>query len=154
MIYISREGKIKLEEKLRSIEMEVLETYRLMGESTKIDNDLRENPEYNELQNKVSYKLPYEKSQVKELLNNSLIIEDQDFYKNFDGKTVIIGSKITLLYNNVEEVYSIVGQGEEDPFNNIISYSCDFANSIIGKKINDEFRYRNSNVKILKVELL
>ena len=152
MIYISREGKKKLEEKLIKIEKEIVETYRLMGESTKIDNDLRENPEYNELQNKVSYKLPFEKKQVVEMLNDSLIIEEQEFYKNFSGEEVIIGSKVTLLYNGVEEEYFIVGQGEEEPFENIISYSCDFAVSLINKKINDEYKYRNSNIKILKVE--
>lgn len=45
-VYISKKGKQVLEKKLILIENEILETYRLMGESTKIDNDLRENPEY------------------------------------------------------------------------------------------------------------
>ena len=58
---------------------------------------------------------------------NSLIIEEQDFYKNFDNNTAIISSKITLLYNNETEVYSIVGYGEEDLLNNFISYNCNFA---------------------------
>ena len=121
-LYISRNGKLLLEEKLLTIEKEITETYRLMGESTKIDNDLRENPEYLELQTKVSYKLPLEKSKIKEILNTSLIIEEQDFYKTFTGEKVIIGSVVTLLYNYVEEIYKIVGYGEEDPFNNIILY--------------------------------
>lgn len=153
MIYISKKGKRKLEEKLVLIEKEIIETYRLMGESTKIDNDLRENPEYNELQNKVSYKLPFEKSKVKEVLNDSLIIEEQDFYKNFSGEEIIVGSKVTLLYNDEEEIYLIVGYGEEDPFNNIVSYNCDFANSLIGKKLNEEFKYKNAKIKIIKIEL-
>ena len=143
-----------MEKKLLMIENEIIETYRLMGESTKIDNDLRENPEYLELQTKVTYKLPYEKNIIKEKLNNSLIIEDQDFYTNFDGNEVIIGSKVTILYNGDEEEYLIVGDGEEDPFNNVISYNCDFANNIIGKKLNEEFKYREADIKIKKIELL
>ena len=70
-IYISLNGKKKLIDRLDIIEKEITETYRLMGESTKVDNDLRENPEYLELQTKISYKLPLERSKVKEILNNS-----------------------------------------------------------------------------------
>ena len=33
----------------------------MIGKSTKIDNDLRETPEYLELLAKVSYKLPFKK---------------------------------------------------------------------------------------------
>ncbi len=154
MMYLSKKGKKILEDKLEKIEKEIIETYKLMGESTKIDNDLRENPEYNELQTKVSYKLPLEKSKIKEILNDSLIIENQDFYKNFKGEEVVIGSKVTVLYNGDEEEYYIVGHGEEDPFNNIISYTCDFAINLIGKKTNEEFKFKNANIKILKIELI
>lgn len=153
-IYLSKNGKKLLEEKIELIEKEIIETYKQMGESTKIDNDLRENPEYNELQNKVSYKLPLEKSKLKEILNNSLIIEEQDFYHNFDGSKVIIGSKVTLLYGNQEEIYQIVGDGEDNPFENVISYNCDFAINLIGKQIGENFKYRNFNIKILKIERL
>ena len=152
IVYLSKKGKELLEKRISLIDQEIIETYRQMGESTKIDNDLRENPEYNELQNKVSYKLPLEKSKLKETLNNALIIEDQEFYKNFDGSEVIIGSKVTLLYGNNEEEYSLVGDGEDNPFENIISYNCDFAINLIGKKIGEEFKYRNFNIKILKVK--
>ena len=152
-VYISLVGKKKLLDKLESIEKEITETYRLMGESTKVDNDLRENPEYLELQTKISYKLPLERSKVKEILNNSLVIEEQEFYKLFNGEEVIIGSKVTLIYDNAEEIYHIVGEGEEDPFNNIISYKCDFAFNLIGKKINEEFKYKNANIKVIKIEV-
>ena len=152
-IYISLNGKKKLIDRLDIIEKEITETYRLMGESTKVDNDLRENPEYLELQTKISYKLPLERSKVKEILNNSLVIEEQEFYKLFSGEVVIIGSKVTLIYDSVEEIYYIVGEGEEDPFNNIISYKCDFASNLIGKRINEEFKYKNANIKIVKIEL-
>lgn len=154
MIYISKKGKEKLEKKLELIDKEIIDTYKKMGESTKIDNDLRENPEYLDLQTKVSYKLPFEKKEIKEILNDSLIIEDQDFYKNFNNKIVIIGSKVELLYNGNKEIYEIVGYGDDDPFNNVISYNCDFSKKLIGKKVNEEFIYKNNTIKILKVELL
>lgn len=154
MIYISKKGKEKLEEKLESIDKEIIDTYKKMGESTKIDNDLRENPEYLDLQTKVSYKLPFEKKEIKEILNNALIIEEQDFYKGFNNQVVIIGSKVELLYNEKRETYSIVGYGDDDPFNNIISYNCDFAKNLIGKKANEEFIYKNNKIKVLKIEIL
>lgn len=91
---------------------------------------------------------------IREKLNNSLIIEEQDFYNNFDGTEVIIGSKVAILYNGEEEEYLIVGDGEEDPFNNVISYNCDFANKLIGKKLNEEFQYKGANIKIQRIELL
>ena len=153
-IYLSKKGKKLLEEKIDLIEKEIIETYKQMGESTKLDNDLRENPEYNELQNKVSYALPLEKKKLKDTLNNALIIEEQDFYKNFDGIKIIIGTKVTLLYNDNKEIYLIVGEGEDNPFENIISYNCDFAVNLIGKKVNDEFKYKNANIKILDIELI
>lgn len=154
IIYLSKKGKQLLEDRIEKVEKEIIETYKQMGESTKIDNDLRENPEYNELQNKVSYKLPLEKQQLKEILNNSLIIEEQEFYKTFNGNEVIIGSQVTLLYNGAEEVYLIVGYGEEDPFENIISYNCDFASNLIGKKVNEEYKYKGANIKIINIKLL
>ena len=154
MIYLSKEGKKQLEKKIDAIDQEIIDTYRMMGESTKIDNDLRENPEYLDLQTKVSYKLPHEKNKLKEVLRNSLILEDQDFYKNFDGETVIVGAKVTLLYNGDKEEYSIVGYGQDDPFNNVIIYNCDFANSLLGKKKGEQFQYKNSTIKILKIELI
>ena len=151
-MYLSKKGKLLLEDRLYEIEKEITETYRLMGESTKVDNDLRENPEYLELQTKVSYKLPLEKSKIKETLTNACIIEEQDFYKEFDGSEVIIGSKVSLLYDNQKEVFYIVGEAQEDPFNNIISYNCDFATNLLGKKINSEFKYKNSTIRIEKIE--
>lgn len=153
-IYLSKKGKKILEDRIDKVEKEIIETYKQMGESTKIDNDLRENPEYNDLQNKVSYKLPLEKKQLKETLNNALIIEEQDFYKNFNGNEVVIGTRVTLLYNGNKETYSIVGYGEEDPFENIISYNCDFAINLIGKKINEEYKYKNACIKVLDVKLI
>ena len=153
-MYISLKGKKILEEKLENIDKEIIETYRLMGESTKIDNDLRENPEYNELQNKVSYKLPYEKERIRNILNNSLVIEEEEFYKEFEGSRVIIGSKVTLSIDSIEEVFYIVGEGEEDPFNNIISYNCDFALNLIGKRINESYKYKNSFIKVISIELI
>ena len=152
-IYLSKKGKKLLEEKLELIEKEIVDTYKRMGESAKVDNDLRENPEYNELQTKVSYALPLEKSKIREMLNNSLIIEEQEFYKNFNGKEVVIGSKVKILYNNIEEEYSIVGQGEDDPMSNIISYSCDFAKNLVGKMKNDKFKYKNAEIIILDIVL-
>lgn len=154
MIYISKKGKEKLQEKIELLDKEINETYRMMGESTKIDNDLRENPEYLELQTKVSYKLPFEKRKIAEVLRECLIIEEQEFYKNFDGDKVIIGSKVFLLYNNEKEEYDIVGYGEEDPFNNIIAYNCDFANNLLGKKKGEEFKYKNSFIKIIDIKLI
>ena len=72
-----------------------------MGESTKVDNDLRENPEYNELENKVSYKLPFKKENIKNILNNAKVIEEQEFYKNFNGDEAIIGSKVPIKFNDL-----------------------------------------------------
>lgn len=153
VLYLSLKGKKLLEEKLEKIEKEITETYRLMGESSKVDNDLRENPEYLELQTKVSYNLPLEKNKIREILSCANIIEEQEFYNNFDSKEVIIGSKVKILYDGIEELFTIVGEGEEDPYNNIISYNCDFAINLIGKKVKEEFKYRNSIIKIIKIEI-
>ena len=152
-IYVSLNGKVLLEHKLKEIEKQIIETYRLMGESSKNDNDLRENPEYNELQNKVSYELPLAKSRIKEIIRNCVIIENEKFYKNFDKQMVIIGCNVKILFNNEVEIYQIVGYGEEDPFEGKIAYNCRLASTLIGKRINEEFLYQNNIIKIIDVWL-
>ena len=124
-----------------------------MGESSKSDNDLRENPEYNELQNSVSYSLPQAKNQIKDIINKCIIIENEDFYKQFDKKNVIIGCKVKILFNCIEEIYHIVGYGEDDPYKGSISYNCKLSKALIGKKVNEELMYQNNKIKIVEVWL-
>ena len=71
-----------------------------MGESTKIDNDLRENPEYNELQNKVSYKLPLEKSKLKDYANKLTFDMNDEEYKTLQEEFEIILKQMRRVQRN------------------------------------------------------
>ena len=85
------------------------------------------------------------------MLANAQIIE-----KSSDH-TVDLGSTVTISYvdDDEEEVYSIVGRMEADPFENKISNESPIGKAIIGKKegdtINVESPTGSYQIKIVKV---
>ena len=46
----------------------------------------------------------YTNKEGQTVYTTDIVIEEQEFYKDFDGSEVIIGSKVTLLYGNNEEI--------------------------------------------------
>ena len=89
--YITKNGYKKLYEDYLNIDKEITEVNKMMGESVKRDNDLRENPEFMELRVRAMYELPAKKKSLWDKYNSAIIIEETDEYKNFDGNTVIRG---------------------------------------------------------------
>ena len=56
--FVSRKGLSSLIKMKETLKNELYRATKEMGESVKRDNDLRENPEYMQLQTKISYELP------------------------------------------------------------------------------------------------
>ena len=90
---LSQVGYDKIMKQVSELEEEMALTEKKMGESVKRDNDLRENPEFLELRVKAMYTLPAKKQELLSIVKNALILEESEEYQNFDGSTVIIGSK-------------------------------------------------------------
>ena len=122
-----------------------------MGKSAKRDNDLRENPEYMSLRVKLMYELPQKKKRLYESCKNSIIIEDMEEYKNFDGTTVIIGSEVQLLIDGEEECYKILGNCEGG-LEETISCVAPLAQAILNKRVGDKIKFRDMQICILAVK--
>ena len=148
-ILLTSEGFLELEEELNNLKnvrrprvIEAIKDARAQG-------DLSENADYaarNE-QAEVEGRI----KQIEFMLANAQIIEKSS------NHTVDLGSTVTISYvdDDEEEVYSIVGRMEADPFENKISNESPIGKAIIGKKegdtINVESPTGSYQIKIVKV---
>ena len=148
---VTRIGYEKLESEIKRIDEEIQKTNIRMGESVKLDNDLRENPEFMDLRYKAMYVLPKQKEELQRVLKNVTIIEDTDEYKNFDGKTVIPCAKVVITIDGDDEEYSILGYGETDIDNGIISYDAPIVQAIMGKHVGDVVSFNGMQIIIKSV---
>lgn len=132
-IYLSQEGKQKLEEKLHYlIETErpqVVERLKIAREF----GDLSENAEYDAAKNELA-RVSGEIEQIEAQLKVAVI------YESSAGNNIVtMGSKIKVYDHDMEEevVYSIVGTAEADISNNMISNESAVGKALLGTKIGD-----------------
>ena len=149
-ILLTSEGFLELEEELNNLKkvrrprvIEAIKDARAQG-------DLSENADYDAARNEQA-EVEGRIKQIEFMLANAQIIE-----KSSDH-TVDLGSTVTISYvdDDEEEVYSIVGRMEADPFENKISNESPIGKAIIGKKegdtINVESPTGSYQIKIVKV---
>ncbi|MCH5172494.1 MAG: GreA/GreB family elongation factor [Erysipelotrichales bacterium] len=151
-MYITRLGKEKLYEEYLSIDDAIVDLNRKMGESAKIDNDLRENPEFMELRVKAMYELPARKKELFNRYKQAIVIEDMEDYIHFDGKTVILGSIVKVQIDGEIDEYKIVGTDEGNILNNELSCNAPIAQKIIGRKIGETIEYNGMSMHIISVK--
>lgn len=152
MELISRKGYEKLCEEYQLIKQKIIETQRKMGESAKMDNDLRENPEFMELRIKAMYTLPSEKEKIYKRMHDCIIIEECEFFKSFNGSKVIPGSKVVYDIDGETETLTILGDNESDLHNNTISASTPMAKVLIDKHINELIDFNGKTIIIKSIE--
>jgi len=132
-IYLSQEGKQKLEEKLHYlIETErpqVVERLKIAREF----GDLSENAEYDAAKNELA-RVSGEIEQIEAQLKVAVIYES-----TAGNNMVTMGSKIRVYDHDMKEevVYSIVGTAEADIANNMISNESSVGKALLGKKLGD-----------------
>jgi transcription elongation GreA/GreB family factor len=56
------------------------------------------------------------------------------------SKKIEIGNKVTIILDNKEKVYLILGPVESDPENNIISYKSPIGSALMGHKVGDKIK--------------
>ncbi|MCB0170475.1 MAG: transcription elongation factor GreA [Anaerolineae bacterium] len=135
-VYITHEGKKKLEEELVYLttvrRREVAEAIR----SAKEEGDLSENSAYDEAKLQQGF-LEGKIQQIEAQLRNAVIIKS-----NGNGKsdTIGIGSTVTVLDEDFgeEETYTIVGSAEADPIDGKISNESPIGMALLGAKIDQE----------------
>lgn len=150
--YISRKGHKELYQRYLEIDKQIQDTMRKMGESAKRDNDLRENPEYMELRVQAMYTLPQQKENLFTRYQNAVIIEETEEYKNFDGNTVIMGTKVKLLIDGEEEEYEILGNKEGNLKLSILSCEAPIAKAVIQKHLKETIQFNGMEISILSIE--
>ena len=149
-ILLTSEGFLELEEELNNLKnvrrprvIEAIKDARAQG-------DLSENADYDAARNEQA-EVEGRIKQIEFMLANAQIIEKSS------NHTVDLGSTVTISYvdDDEEEVYSIVGRMEADPFENKISNESPIGKAIIGKKEGDTLNVESPTgsyqIKIVKV---
>lgn len=152
-IFLSRKGKEKIYQQYLEVDKEIQQTNKAMGESVKMDNDLRENPDFMALRVKSMYDLPKKKKDLYTMYIDSIVIEDQPEYVNFDGETVIIGSTVEIFMNNKKMKYTILGTNEGDLANRIIAENSPLAQALLGNKVGQHISFNDFNIEIVNVKI-
>ncbi len=137
--YLSRRGLERLSAQRDQLRKDLQRSTKEMGESVKRDNDLRENPEYMQLQTKVSYELPNKIAEITKILGTHLLIEETEAIKGGHFDEVQVGMQVTLEdENGVERHISILGYEEGNPAKGIVSYLSPVAKMLMHKGVGDE----------------
>lgn len=137
--FLSRHGLRRLSALREKLQDDLQRSTKEMGESVKRDNDLRENPEYMQLQTKVSYEIPAKIAETTRILDAYTLIENTQAIREGHFDEVEIGMQVTLEdFDGVPRVISILGYGDGDPINGVVSYLAPVAMALLHKTIGDE----------------
>lgn len=133
-IKLTEEGLKKLKD-----ELETLKTQGRTEIAEKIKvargyGDLSENSEYDEAKNEQA-KIEARIVELEGMLKNVEIIAE----KKSAGKTVAVGSKVTVLDTEFDEEmeFRVVGSAEADPGNGLISDESPVGKALLGKKVGE-----------------
>jgi len=135
---ISKAGYDKLRKEIQELEDQkpsILERIKLARE----EGDLKENAEYHAAREQLAH-LERQIGTKKVTLSHCQIMEKSDMPKG----VVTYGSRITVkdLSDGMDEVYELVGPGEEDYDSDILKIltSSPLAQAMIGKKVGEKFK--------------
>lgn len=154
---VSKNGLKKLESKYDSLIKQEKEIQNQIGESVKMDNDLRENPDYMLLQSKAMTEMKYQLDKVKQVLRDVRLIENEATFIKANNSKVYIGSKVKVLHEDNEvETYIILGYDETDLEKGIISYLSPLGKALLNKELGEKFLYVNNDyheeIEILSIQ--
>ena len=149
-ILLTAKGFAELEEELNDLRVNKRAENVQAIKEARSHGDLSENSEYDAARDEQA-KIEARIQELEYKLEHATIID------NADKSIVNVGCDVTILYvdDEEEDVYSIVGSLEADPFENKISNESPIGSAIIGKKVGDVVDV-NANgssyqVKILKI---
>ena len=149
-ILLTPAGFAELEEELNDLRVNKRAENVQAIKEARSHGDLSENSEYDAARDEQA-KIEARIQELEYKLEHATIID------NADKSIVNVGCDVTILYvdDEEEDLYSIVGSLEADPFENKISNESPIGSAIIGKKVGDVVDV-NANgssyqVKILKI---
>ncbi len=147
---LTSEGFLELETELNNLKsndrpriIEAIKEARAQG-------DLSENSDYDAARNEQGQV----EARIKEL---EYMLEHAKIIEKATGDKVEVGTTVTVNYvdDDEEEIYSIVGSMEADPFENKISNESPIGKAIMHKKVGDIISVESPNgsydIKIVKI---
>jgi transcription elongation factor GreA len=133
---ISREGFDKIREEIRVLEAVDMPAIAERIKTAREEGDLKENAEYHAARETQGY-LQAKINQLKSKLSSCYIVERSDGPKD----TVAFGVRVKVrdLSDDMEEIYELVGPGEEDYDGDVMKIltSSPIASAMLGKKVGD-----------------
>ena len=147
MGYYTREGFKKLRNSLDETRIEYEQSLRRLGDVEK-DNNLSESTEFIQERFKITYSYSAERSKIIENLNNAVIIEDTEEYKNWDGQTISRKCEVTIDYNGTEVTYKILGENEADIDNDVLSCSAPIVLSMLGHRVGEFIDFNGNTIYV------
>ncbi len=135
------------------INVEIPQNSKDIGEAQE-KGDLRENAEYQSALEKQK-NLHTMQNKLKDEIAKAKIIQP----KNVDLTQSDVGTKITLLNldTNEKEIFTLLGEWDSNPEQDILSYKSPFGAKLLGHKVDEEFEVKiaknKKKYKLLSIEL-
>ena len=149
-IYLTEAGLEEMKKELDFLKLEKRPEVIAALKDARALGDLSENAEYDAARNEQAH-VEWRIAELEKMIENAIVIKDVKTDK------VSIGTTVTIKYvdDDEEEVYSIVGSKEADPFENKISNESPIAKAIIGLSVGDKVTVDSPNgkydVEIMKI---
>ena len=105
--------------------------------------DLSENSEYHAAREDLSF-IEGRINELEDMLKQAQVAKES---KSKDE--ISIGCKVTLITNNQEHTYEVVGEWEADPMKKKISHTSPLGQALMGKKAGDEVEFEAPAGKIV-----
>jgi transcription elongation factor GreA len=131
---ITKEGLEKLKAELAELEGRRPKMLTAVREARE-KGDLRENAEYHAAREDLAM-MEGRVLELKAKIGNAEVI---DTTKTGDGKTVVFGAtvKVLVMADKEEEEFTLVGEGEADPFANKILTTSPMGKALLTRKVGD-----------------
>jgi transcription elongation factor GreA len=150
-IYLTSEGKKKLEEELKYLVTVRRKEVAAAIQSAKEEGDISENSAYDEAKLAQAF-LEGRIQTIEAQLREAVLIE-----QNGNSDRVDVGSVVTVVEEGFDaETYYIVGSAEADPLNGKISNESPIGKALLGAKKGDTVKAETPNgeivFKVIKIE--
>lgn len=147
IIWTTEEGYRKTQQRAQQIgTVEIVENAKEV-EAARALGDLRENSEYKFAVEK-RRQLQGELKRLSEELNKARMITENDI----NNEEVGIGNIVSISTKEGKtDTYTILGPWDADADKNILSFQSKLAQSMIGRKVDDKFTFRDEQYKIDKI---
>lgn len=150
-VYLTLEGKKKLEEELKQLVTVSRKKVAADIQSAKEEGDISENSAYDEAKLAQAF-LEGRIQTIEAQLREAVLIE-----RNGKSDRVSVGSKVTVVEEGFDaETYHIVGSTEADPLNGKISNESPIGKALLGAKKGENVKAETPNgqifFKVMKIE--